>query len=80
MTSLRVIRDAGEPKVPSLIAGPGSGLAPSFLEFFTVNIRNANTRAAYYLHFAWYNFVSSSEAARESCDECGRWHRGYVAR
>jgi site-specific recombinase XerD len=33
--------------VPTLIAGAGQGAALRFLEFFTVNIRNANTRAAY---------------------------------
>ena len=33
--------------VPALIAGAGDRAALRFLEFFTVNIRNANTRAAY---------------------------------
>src|SRR4051794_38185862 len=33
--------------VPALIAGAGKPAARRFLEFFTVNIRNPNTRAAY---------------------------------
>jgi hypothetical protein len=35
------------PAVPALIASAGDRAAWRFLEFFTVNIRNANTRAAY---------------------------------
>jgi integrase/recombinase XerD len=38
---------ATEPHLPALIAGAGERAAWRFLEFFTVNIRNANTRAAY---------------------------------
>ncbi len=33
--------------LPALIAGAGNQTSWRFLEFFTVNIRNANTRAAY---------------------------------
>jgi hypothetical protein len=33
--------------LPALIAVAGDRAAPRFLEFFTVNIRNRNTRAAY---------------------------------
>src|SRR5260370_34400778 len=33
--------------MPALIAGAGERAAWRFLEFFTVNIRNKNTRAAY---------------------------------
>jgi integrase/recombinase XerD len=33
--------------LPALIAGAGERAAWRFLEFFTVNIRNRNTRAAY---------------------------------
>src|SRR5271169_2499443 len=35
------------PKLPALIAGAGKSASLRFLEFFTVNIRNKNTRAAY---------------------------------
>ena len=35
------------PILPALIAGAGKPAALRFLEFFTVNIRNPNTRAAY---------------------------------
>src|ERR1019366_494698 len=34
-------------KLPALIAGAGKRAAWRFVEFFTVNIRNPNTRAAY---------------------------------
>jgi hypothetical protein len=34
-------------KLPALMAGAGERAALRFLEFFTVNIRNRNTRAAY---------------------------------
>ena len=37
----------GGPELPALIAGAGERAAWRFLEFFTVNIRNKNTRAAY---------------------------------
>jgi hypothetical protein len=33
--------------LPALIAGAGQGAAHRFRDFFTVNIRNRNTRAAY---------------------------------
>src|ERR1700674_3472597 len=33
--------------LPALITGAGQGAARRFLDFFTVNIRNRNTRAAY---------------------------------
>jgi hypothetical protein len=33
--------------LPALIAGAGERAAWRFIEFFTVNIRNPNTRAAY---------------------------------
>ena len=37
----------GGPELPALIAGAGERAALRFLEFFAVNIRNRNTRAAY---------------------------------
>jgi len=45
-TSLALINSSG-PGVPALIAAAGDRSALRFLEFFTVNIRNPNTRAAY---------------------------------
>ena len=45
MTTLALIHPG--PSVPALIADSGTGAAGRFLEFFTVNIRNRNTRAAY---------------------------------
>jgi integrase/recombinase XerD len=46
MNELVVIHPSG-PELPVLIAGAGARAAWRFLEFFTVNIRNKNTRAAY---------------------------------
>jgi hypothetical protein len=42
-----VIAGPSGPELPALIAGAGQKAARRFLEFFTVNIRNKNTRAAY---------------------------------
>jgi integrase/recombinase XerD len=48
MTSdLILARNTAGPTLPALIAGAGDRAALRFLEFFTVNIRNKNTRAAY---------------------------------
>ncbi len=47
MTTVSVIKTAGGPEVPALVAEAGKPAARRFLEFFSVNIRNANTRAAY---------------------------------
>jgi integrase/recombinase XerD len=48
MNELAVIgTTAREIQLPALIAGAGKSAARRFLEFFTVNIRNKNTRAAY---------------------------------
>jgi site-specific recombinase XerD len=44
---LAVIRDAEGPELPALIAWAGDRATLRFLEFFTVNVRNRNTRAAY---------------------------------
>ncbi len=46
MTELIVV-DTGGAALPALIAGAGEAAAWRFLEFFTVNIHNPNTRAAY---------------------------------
>jgi integrase/recombinase XerD len=42
-----LVRKAAASELPVLIAGAGEKAAWRFLEFFTVNIRNKNTRAAY---------------------------------
>ncbi len=50
MGDLVVIGNTGQGQavgLPALIAGAGKGARTRFLEFFTVNIRNPNTRAAY---------------------------------
>jgi hypothetical protein len=47
MPELAVSTHPAGPAVPALIAGAGDRAAWRFLEFFTVNIRNANMRAAY---------------------------------
>jgi integrase/recombinase XerD len=46
MDDLAVIGNTG-PQLPALIAGAGERAAWRFVEFFTVHIRNPNTRAAY---------------------------------
>src|SRR6202049_359949 len=47
MGELSVRRNTAGAELPALIAGAGERAALRFLEFFTVNIRNRNTRAAY---------------------------------
>ena len=47
MSDLTVTRNTGGPALPALIAGAGERASWRFVEFFTVNIRNPNTRAAY---------------------------------
>ena len=44
---IEIIAHPAGPELPALIAGAGKKAAWRFLEFFTVNIRNKNTRAAY---------------------------------
>src|ERR1039457_1104184 len=46
-SALTVIDQSARPDLPALIAGAGERASLRFLEFFTVNIRNKNTRAAY---------------------------------
>ncbi len=47
MNGLTVVSRSDVILLPSLIAGAGERATQRFLEFFTVNIRNPNTRAAY---------------------------------
>lgn len=47
MTTLAVVHHAAHPVLPALITGAGKSASLLFLDFFTVNIRNPNTRAAY---------------------------------
>ena len=46
MSALTIVSDISF-ELPALIARAGKPAAQRFLEFFTVNIRNRNTRAAY---------------------------------
>jgi site-specific recombinase XerD len=48
--------------LPTIIAGAGQGAKKRFLEFFTINIRNPNTRAAY--HRAAVEFLEWCEARK----------------
>ena len=43
----QLVHPRTSPSLPALIAGAGKPASLRFLEFFTVNIRNPNTRAAY---------------------------------
>jgi hypothetical protein len=44
---LAIIGNTAGAELPALVAGAGDRAALRFLEFFTVNIRNPNTREAY---------------------------------
>src|SRR5437763_5134376 len=54
--------------IPALISGAGYGASRRFLEFFTANIRNRNTRLAYAWavgdFFAWCERGGLTELAR----------------
>ena len=45
--STKIVLHSSAPKLPALIDRAGERAAWRFVEFFTVNIRNKNTRAAY---------------------------------
>lgn len=47
MSESTAIQNTSEPELPALINRAGERSAWRFIEFFTVNIRNRNTRAAY---------------------------------
>ena len=48
MNTLAIIEHPSSPELPALIHRAGERAAWRFVEFFTVNIRNKNTRAAYW--------------------------------
>ena len=65
MSQLTVIGNTGGGRrvaLSAIIAGAGKGAKTRFLEFFTVNIRNPNTRAAY--HRAAVEFLDWCEARK----------------
>jgi hypothetical protein len=47
MNDLTIMEHPSGPELPALINRAGEQAAWRFLEFFTVNIRNKNTRKAY---------------------------------
>ncbi len=61
--------------LPALIAGAGDRAALRFLEYFTVNLRNKNTRAAYGRASA--DFLHRSEG--QGIDALGRVQPVHVA-
>ena len=65
MVELLVIGNTGGRQrvaLPALIVGAGKGAKKRFLEFFTVNIRNPNTREAY--HRAAVEFLEWCEVRK----------------
>ena len=44
---LPALRQSGAPALPALVAAEGEQAATRYVEFFTAQIRNPNTRAAY---------------------------------
>ena len=61
---------AGSMPVPAMIADAGERAALRFIDFFTANIRNPNTRAAYAVavrgFFAWLDRHGIARARRRS--------------
>lgn len=62
MNELAVLSPPSGLELPTLIADAGDRAAWRFVEFFTVNIRNPHTRAAY---------GHAARAFLRWCDECG---------
>lgn len=56
------IEHAGALALPNIVTRVGERTAKRFLEFFTVNIRDENTRAAY-AHVVSLNFIEPMERA-----------------
>jgi hypothetical protein len=75
MPDLAVIPKLAGPSLPALIADAGERAALRFIEKFTVNIRNKNTRAAYARAAA--DFLNWCE--RQGINELGRVHPVHVA-
>jgi len=80
MKDLIVARTTAGSGLPALIAGAKDRVALRFVEYFTVNIRNRNTRATYGRAAA--DFLNWCEA--QGIRELGRVHpvhvSGYVGR
>jgi integrase/recombinase XerD len=74
-SAIAIIDHSSGPPVPALIAGAGDRAALRFVEFFTVNIRNRNTRAAYGRAAA--DFLRWCEG--QGIDALGRVHPVHVA-
>jgi len=47
MPKAQLVAAESVPLLPSLIVAAGNNVSLPFVEFFTANIRNGNTRAAY---------------------------------
>jgi integrase/recombinase XerD len=75
MSEAAIARNTAGPALPALINGAGHRAALRFLEYFTVNIRNKNTRAAYGRAAA--DFLSWCEG--QGISELGRVQPVHVA-
>src|SRR5271165_4256433 len=75
MRDVSLVIDSSGPQLPALVARAGKRAAWRFLEFFTVNIRNKNTRAAYAR--AAGSFLRWCEG--QGIGELGRVHPVHVA-
>lgn len=67
LTSHRTLDRIGFPTLPSVIVRAGPRAAKRFVEFFTANIRNRNTRVAY--AHAVGEFLSWCERQKLSLDD-----------
>src|ERR1035437_3839042 len=62
----------GSGRIPSVVLAAGKKAGLRFLEFFTANIRNPNTRRAY--HRACLDFFEWCESAGLALDQIGPVH------
>ena len=75
--ALAVIEPAPSPAtlvVPAMIADLGEAAALRFIDFFTANIRNSNTRTAYAVavrgFFRWLEHAASASSAASAPTTC----------
>jgi hypothetical protein len=57
MSEAVIARTTAGPVLPALVAGAGDRAALRFLEYFTVDIRNRNKRAAYGRRYGFSQLV-----------------------
>ena len=72
--------EVGAPTLPAIIVAAGERGAYRFLEFFASNIRNLNTRAAYFYNVCEFFAWCAGRGVRELTDVRPHHVAGYIER